>query len=275
MIITAIVATIGRRIELTALLESMERAEKNGFTIEVIIIDQNQDGFLDEIISKSHKDLNITHIRTSSIGLSKARNIGLASARGDLIFFPDDDSELYPDTLTSAVASFERTHADFVIGRIYDRNSGRNILKNWPITPTHINYKNFFRIASSITIFLKKSAIISFDESMGAGAKYGSCEDLDYIYRILRQKKKGHYIPDISVWHPDADHMETPLHKVESYSSGFSYFCRKHSSPFTYALLCILICKKLAELISSPITKRHQRGYFKSYAKGIIKGLKT
>ena len=46
-------------------------------------------------------------------------------------------------------------------------------------------------------MFIKKEYILNFDENLGVGARFGSCEDADLIYKIL---EKGIYTPKIELW---------------------------------------------------------------------------
>ena len=65
-----------------------EQSHKN---FEVVIVDQNPEGFLDEVVSKYQTALTIKYVRTDPRGVSHARNLGMVHAEGDVVAFPDDD----------------------------------------------------------------------------------------------------------------------------------------------------------------------------------------
>ncbi len=76
-----IVATLGRTAELQRLFESLERQTHRDF--EVIVVDQNTDGRLLPILDAFATKLTIRRL-TSIPGLSRARNVGLREATGEL-----------------------------------------------------------------------------------------------------------------------------------------------------------------------------------------------
>ena len=88
-----VLATVGRVQEVGAFLDSLTRQTFGDFS--VVLVDQNADGRLDALMADYANRLSIKRV-ASAPGLSKARNVGLAHARGDVIGFPDDDC-VYPD----------------------------------------------------------------------------------------------------------------------------------------------------------------------------------
>jgi glycosyltransferase involved in cell wall biosynthesis len=79
-VISLIVATLNRVDEIERLLASLEQQAYGDF--EVLIVDQNEDDRLVPIL-KSHPELVIRHLR-SARGLSRARNVALPLANGDV-----------------------------------------------------------------------------------------------------------------------------------------------------------------------------------------------
>lgn len=97
-----IMATYSRLHEIRFLLESLTRQTYKNF--ELIVVDQNPLGYLDEILNEYEGKITIKHL-FSEKGLSKARNIGLNAADGDYIAYPDDDC-IYPNDLLEKVHNF-------------------------------------------------------------------------------------------------------------------------------------------------------------------------
>lgn len=227
MIFSLILATYGRLSEVSDLLASLEKQTLPLSLFEIIIVDQNDKLDLDPIIAKFKETLNIKHIRSKRKGLSLNRNIGLKLARGSYICFPDDDCKYYPDTLSRVKQHFDSTSANLVLGAIRDRTTDKNIIRNWPSKNIRINRYNFFTLYSSITIFTKRNELL-FDENLGVGCYFGSCEDTDYIYRLIKKTKKSLYFSDIEVWHPDPSIISISKEKNISYGLGFGAFYYKH-----------------------------------------------
>jgi len=273
MKLSLIIATLGRKVELDNLLQSFISQSYKLSEIEIIIIDQNKKGFLSDTIDKFNA-LNIVYIHSEIKGLSINRNIGLKRASGEIICFPDDDCLFYKDTLGNASDILENDDIGFCIGRIYDRKNKKDIIKKWPKNKFNITKFNSYFINSSITLFVKKESILYFDENLGVGAKYGSCEDADYIYRLLENKINGIYTPKIELWHPEVNYGNIPLDKVNSYASGFGYFIKKDTDITKRLLLLLLFGKKCIQMALNIINKRFQNNYFKYYFNGLNNGLK-
>ena len=259
-----VVATLGRKSELLDMLQSVRDLNYSKNDIEVIIVDQNPPDFLGNI-SIEFNDLNIIHINSDRKGLSLNRNIGINVASGQVICFPDDDCKFYSDTLTQ-VEFFISSGYDLCMGRIYDRNKNKPILKKWPNRAFHINRFNFYFFNSSITVFVRKDKLVAFDEKMGVGAQYGSCEDADFIYRILLNDIKSIYTPKVELWHPDILLSEIPLTKVYNYAAGFGYLVKKNGGVALYSLFFLLMLKKIIQLL----TFKCNFSYFRIYFLGLL-----
>ena len=179
-----IIATLGRKKELLELIESIKNSDYETNNLEIIIVDQNEKGFFDKELLEFN-DLEIKHIHSDTKGLSYNRNIGLLYVTGDIICFPDDDCKFYDNTLFEVSNLLADTNIGFCMGRIYDRKEQKNIIKKWSNKEFKVSKFNSYFVNSSITMFIKKEYILNFDENLGVGAKFGSCEDADFIYRIL------------------------------------------------------------------------------------------
>ena len=267
-----IIATLGRKKELLELIESIKNSDYETNNLEIIIVDQNEKGFLDKELSK-FENLNIKHIHSDIKGLSYNRNIGLSYASGDIICFPDDDCKFYENTLNEVSNILLSSNIDFCMGQIYDRETKKDVIKKWSKKEFKVNRFNSYFINSSITMFIKKEYILNFDENLGVGARFGSCEDADLIYRILENKAKGIYTPKIELWHPEPNYQEISLEKVKNYASGFGYFVRKNTDVIKVLLLFLLVGKKTIQFIMNILNKRFQKGYFNSFFNGLFAGL--
>ena len=280
--ISLVLATINRTYDVERFLKSLTFQNYDNF--EVVIVNQNVDDRLNTIIDKFNDYFPIVHIRSDK-GLSKARNIGLSYVSGEIVAFPDDDCSYYPDTLTKVNTHFNENSADIILGRIYDRTLNNNIIRNWSSKRKNINKYNFYYNSCSITIFLKKSSCIlnekkSFDERLGAGSCFPSCEDVDFIYRALLMKKVVLYFPNIHLWHPEFSLKNADDSKIDKYSLsyglGFGAFIKKNRDFHTVLLFLLMISYHLIYLTLSVFILdfkgvKYRKNAITSRVKGFIK----
>ena len=85
--------------------------------LEIILVDDgSKDNSLDLCKKYAEKDNRIKVIHKENGGLSSARNVGLAVARGEYIMFCDPDDLYLPNSCKVMLNEIIKTHADYVIG---------------------------------------------------------------------------------------------------------------------------------------------------------------
>lgn len=275
MRLSIIIPTIYRTVELSSLLQSIENCDLS-VSYEVIIIDQNPVGFLDEIVNEFTSKLNLKHYNVSFKGLSKAKNYGVSVSQGAFLSFPDDDCKVFHYTYSKALDSIEYTKADMVFGRCVDSEGNDSVLRF---------KKNQYFLATSNMAggFVEATGIISrnvfqqgflFDENMGAGCFYGAEEGYDWLYRILTNSKvKALYNPDIIFYHPqvllDVGTLQS-LRRVFTYSCGKAYLCRKHKFYAIFIKRSILVTLSLPVYL---VINRQKARYYFAELLGLLSGL--
>lgn len=263
--------TLGRSKEVYEYIESLEKSFKFNDKVKLYIIDQNID-LLNELYHYQFGNFLGYVSKSKNKGLSVNRNIGIQRVDSGVCAFPDDDCLYYEDTINQVTTFFaENIDVDVVIGRIFDQSTQKNIIRNWPDVEVIVNKFNFYQLSSSITIFLRDKPDLFFDERLGAGAAFGSCEDPDFLYRLLQQGKKIVYTPSIEVWHPTPDESAISLDKVNSYASGFGAFIRKDFDSIKLYLLFGCIAKKSFQFIF--FNNNFKKGYFSAFFSGLFKGI--
>lgn len=234
-----VLATFGPAIHLSRCLDSLAAQSFKEF--EVILVDQN-DRPLDDLVAHYRQRLNLIHLRCRP-GLSRARNRGLAQARGDILGFPDDDCWYQPDLLTELHARF-LAHPDIVgfTGRCTDGRgqlaAGGDGRRAGPVSVGNVWHR-----AVSATMFLRRRAFIQagvFDEhlGLGSGTIFRSGEETDLILRILEHGHKVYYDPSLEVFHPLPPPPDAPgaVFRAWSYGLGMGRVLGKHGrGPLTIA----------------------------------------
>lgn len=224
--ISLIMATLGRYYEVDRMLESLTRQKYKNF--ELVVVDQNPEGFLSDIIEKYSGKINIKYINTNIKGLSKARNIGLKHIQGAIVAFPDDDCVYFEDTLLKVQNYFlSNEDIDFITGKEINDIKYKHIDKK-----IKINKYNIWLHSISFTIFMRKKIVDKvgfFDEQLGVGSgtEYGSGEETDYLLRGLENTGLGVNVSEIVIMHPRPDYANAK--KAFQYSKGRMYVLRKHN----------------------------------------------
>jgi GT2 family glycosyltransferase len=174
----------------------------------------------------------VTRLR-SARGLSRARNVGLADVRAELVAFPDDDCEFAPELLEQIARRFhEQPSLDGVTGRAADAD-GRSS-SYWARDGTFLTRVNLWNRAISFTIFLRSEIIQrvgAFDEQLGLGSDkpWSSGEETDYLVRAVDAGARIEYDPSLTVVHPDKKLSRSALQAVGVRDgASVGYILRKH-----------------------------------------------
>lgn len=191
---------------------------------EVIIVDQNDDDRLVDVVNKYSSSIRIKHVRSEK-GLSKARNVGFNFAIGKFIGYPDDDCLYQPTTLSDVHRLFSESTADVITGRTTSEDGKTE--RVWPNSVQKVNSFTVWRTAISFTIFVRRdffNTYPNFDESLGVGAgtKWGSGEETDFLLRTLKLGGEIVYSPSVHIFHPVkiTELSNEDLQRAVSYARG-------------------------------------------------------
>ncbi len=215
-----------RHTEMERFFRSLLVQNKSGFVIEVIFV--NQGDFEPPRDDLAARGIALREIRTCQLPLSKARNIGLTEANGDIYAFPDDDCWYPEELLLSVVGIFEKNATlDAVCTNVYDP-AHRLSYGGRPVGVDYkIDFSNLFELPISVGLFVRGKAFRSagyfFDEQLGAGTLLGSGEETDLVYRLLRQSSGVEYRGTLQVFHPVPEYQETDIAKFYKYGRGFGF----------------------------------------------------
>ncbi|MBQ9337119.1 MAG: glycosyltransferase [Lentisphaeria bacterium] len=198
-----ILCTVNRTQEVREYFESLAR-QQEAPSFEVILIDQNPDERLVPIVEDFRYQFPIRRY-TAKPGLSRARNIGLSYAEGEILAFPDDDCT-YPELLLKNVSDFLRQEMVDGISTLVTDKQGRLSGTVMYRTARRITESNVWRCGVSISIFVKRQAVgsVLFDEELGVGSGtiYGSGEETDFLLNLIHAGRRLDYCPHLVVNHP-------------------------------------------------------------------------
>ncbi|HEX3127226.1 MAG TPA: glycosyltransferase family 2 protein [Thermoanaerobaculia bacterium] len=87
-------------------LRCVETLEAEGTPVEILVVDDGgQDGTA-EALAADHPDIQV--LRQSPGGFSRAANLGLARARGEILLLLNSDTEVPPGAFSPLLAAFDR-----------------------------------------------------------------------------------------------------------------------------------------------------------------------
>jgi len=273
--VSLVCATRGRTVEVERLFNSLVAQQCS--SMEVIVVDQNEDGRLDPILDHFRQLLQITHFRMGAQGVSAARNAGFKAARGKIVSFPDDDC-WYPPTLVKDVEAWFAEHSDYAVLAVACLDeSGIKSGNRWFQDDCDLKVSNALRTTMMPTVFLACTPAmreVFFDEELSYG------EDTDFVLRQLKSGVKGRLDSKLNIFHPCRDMLSgnvTPERAVK-YGSGMGFLVRRHATLvmwvalLTYDLFRAALVACRGRLHDSSIVFAHARGLSRGYMKAALRG---
>jgi len=208
---------------------------------EIIIIDQSSD----EYVKKDWpNDRRIIYKHVEFRNVARAKNIGIDKAKGEIIFFCDDDVHIAdPLFLTKMLTAFNEAGIDCVVPRIiplrhnilgvirerrinsikkcgYIRWFDRRPISNWDNTAS-----GFVAHAAGVVAYRRQAvkAVKYFDEEFGKGHAY--LEDTDFSLRAKSFGFRPYFFSKIYLYHLKMPTGGCRVFKKESYRY---WFCRNY-----------------------------------------------
>jgi glycosyltransferase involved in cell wall biosynthesis len=271
---SVIIPTLNRVEEPLLLLDSLvEQTYKN---FEVILVDQNEDGKLDEHIKTYKNKFPLKHIKTEIKGASNARNTGIKKSLGEILTFPDDDCEFYESFLEEINYHFNNSKNDGILITTKDKYDGKAISILMSSKSQKIYKKNVLKtvIEAGIIVKAKKLDGFLFDPEMGVGSPispYWSDEGPDLIIRLLEKGLNFEFCPQYYMFHPNPVKIYNEKTALRSYryGKGRGYLLKKHNFGFLsilyYLLMYIVGMLKGILMLNTKMFKYFRKGFLGRY----------
>ncbi len=228
--VSVVVATRGRPEMLRRCVGSILRSDHPSF--EVIIADQSPEP------ADLGSDARVRHLHLTSRGKSAALNEGIAAAAAPLLAFTDDDCTVPERWLRRGAEVFDHhPEVGLIFGdlRPYEHDPTKWLVPGGALAR--------FRIRSGISAVLSRGGpgancfarssacrvVGPWDERIGPGTEFESCEEFDFYYRAAAAGVVVARVPALEVvhWGRRPGPMEvrtrcstgTPMAKVQSSGS--------------------------------------------------------
>jgi glycosyltransferase involved in cell wall biosynthesis len=230
--LSLVVATLGRDAELARCLASLALQSRRDF--EVVVVDQNADDRAAAVLDRADIPFSITRVH-SMPGLSRARNVGVKLARGDIIGFPDDDCWYDVDTVARVLRFFAENAAAQGLSGGGAAGAGGAPRARFARRERWISPARVWTHGMSSAIFLRRdlvAAVGSFDDALGVGSgtPWPAAEETDYLLRALAKGARIWYDPRFTVHHPGnpGQSAQRILDRGRRYGRAMGYVLAKH-----------------------------------------------
>ena len=250
-LVSVVVCTRNRADSLGACLDKLAAVRYPH--VEFVIVDNapSDDATEHLVALYAESDPRFTYVREPMPGLSRARNRGLATARGKYIAYTDDDVAVDAGWIDGLVRGFQRRpDVTCVTGLVctasitngpeayFDARTSswstrcRPQLFDMAADGGHgVLYPFSAGIFGTGASFAFDRATLvgmgGFDEALGAGTLTRGGEDLDIFVRVLLAGGAIMYEPAAVVWHHHRADMQSLLKQMFGYGTGLTAFLTK------------------------------------------------
>jgi glycosyltransferase involved in cell wall biosynthesis len=239
MIISILIATRNRCQSLrTSLTYVRQTAARFAGSSEVIVIDNGSEDDTSNIVSQFGSEWPgiIRYIYEPRKGKSIALNSGIASSRGEILVFTDDDCYPTPSWLSCIAAEFRRDETLGGLGgraELFDK-ADANIGTRTAACRAEVRSVSeaLFTLIGCNMAFRRQviDRVGPFDCHLGPGTGV-IAEDMDYLYRVYRTGEKLAYVPEVLVYHNHGRRPGKAVDRlIESYTLGRGAVYGKHVS---------------------------------------------
>jgi GT2 family glycosyltransferase len=176
---------------------------------ELLVVDQSSapDRYLASL--QHGTACNLRYLKSQSVGLSRARNIGITAAQHDLLVVIDDDMFVAPNWFGTFVRALVDAEPRTVLtGRVLAAPAEvtRGFAPTLAIRETPALYQG--RIGTEVLAGGHMAAhrcdlesIGGFDERLGAGTVFPAADDNDLGFRLLEAGYRIQYVPEAVIYH--------------------------------------------------------------------------
>lgn len=203
---------------------------------EIVLIDQSTNDDTEHLVRKlCGSDPRLRYIRTSTVGLSIARNMALTEAKHDICAFTDDDCEVPANWLSNVVATYARypdIHILFSpvhVPKDLMNQPGLRFPSLYFEDSRVLRYKEIYGMGANMS--MRKSfweVTGPFDPMLGPGAPLPGSDEHDWLYRAHLAGAVIRLEPKNAILHRAYREEEKWNSLTRTYAYGDAAFAMKH-----------------------------------------------
>ena len=199
---------------ITDCLESVRKSNYPDY--EIIVVDNNSKDGTPELISQKFPQIKLI-LSQKNLGCAGGNNLGFKQARGEILFFLDDDTTVHPELIKVIVQALESSPKIGIVGpKIYSMNEPDKILFaggkiNWLKGDSYVlgrdlRDKELSNDSQKEVDFITGCALMVKREVINkiglfSGVYFAFYEDTDFCQRAKKAGYKIIYLPFGGVWH--------------------------------------------------------------------------
>jgi glycosyltransferase involved in cell wall biosynthesis len=226
--VSLIICTRNRAAGLVVCLQHVRRLLSPAGGWELVTVDNGSVDDTPRVLEEFAREAPFPVIRVHAArpGLARARNAGIARARGAVYVFTDDDCYVAPDFLVQMCRAFEESQAGYVGGRITLHDSSddpvttRDVARPEAIPPYGVLRPGLIHGANMAVRRDVVEKVGGFDPILGAGMLLRAGEDADLLARASSAGWLGVYDPRPVVAH---HHGRKPGPGIARLMRGYDY----------------------------------------------------
>lgn len=205
---------------------------------EIVIVDQSDCSAEGHSARWRDRGADIRYVWTSTAGLSRANNVGVATARHDVLVFTHDDVRVAATWFSTLVKALVENGPRCVItGKVPPGEPERpgGFQQTVRVDERRRSWQGRTRAFPLLVLnmALERSAYESvggFDERLGPGTVFPGAEDVDLGFRLLEAGYRILYEPDAVVYHRAWRAPESYLSIRRDYGMALGGYFGKHLS---------------------------------------------
>jgi GT2 family glycosyltransferase len=202
---------------------------------ELIVVDQSDAPISTLPLRGANDACELRYFWTREIGLSRANNTGIRTARSDLIAFTHDDVLVDPNwfgtLIRELIAAGPRSVVTGRVPAIEEAAGGFAPTVQDSDMPRVYQGRPAADVLPPLNMALRRSTIDEiggFDERLGPGSRYHTAEDNDFGYRLLEAGYRIVYAPQAVVRHRAWRTRDQFVQLRWTYGRGQGAFYAKH-----------------------------------------------
>jgi GT2 family glycosyltransferase len=236
--------------------------ENDYHDFELYVIDQSDGRESEEAMREWQTDPRLHYTHSESRGLARARNIGVGLARPGIIAMTDDDCTVPQDWVRQMVAAFSvGDRVAIVFGNVvpadHDASDGfiLGYRRTSPFLASGIGDKPHIEGMGACMGIRSHAwlALSGFDPQLGAGSRFPSCDEADFVIRALFAGYQAYETPEVGVMHHGFRPRRHADALIHGYLKGIGAMLTKHLKCRAWPILRVYGALALRWMFGQPV----------------------